>query len=155
MTVANITSEAIVQCNIAAYIPPAAPGGPANREDETMSNVSQYGEEFQRVSKDGFDAAVSSFGEVNKGLQAIAAEFTAYSKKTFEDGTRAFEQLLGAKSFEQVIEIQSQYARMAYEAHVAELSKLGAMYAGLTRNAYKPVEQVAAKAGLPNRLRSA
>ena len=45
-----------------------------------MSDVQKYGEEFQRVSKDGFDAAVSSFGEVNKGLQAIAAEFTAYSK---------------------------------------------------------------------------
>jgi hypothetical protein len=38
---------------------------------------------------------------------------------------------------------------------VAELSKLGEMYAGLTRNAYKPVEQAAAKAGSPNRLRSA
>jgi hypothetical protein len=36
-----------------------------------------------------------------------------------------WQQLLGAKSFEQVIEIQSQYARMAYEGYVAELSKLG------------------------------
>jgi hypothetical protein len=44
---------------------------------------------------------------------------------------------------------------MVYEAHVAELSKLGEMYAGLTPNAYKPVEQAAAKAGTPNRLRSA
>jgi hypothetical protein len=34
---------------------------------------------------------------------------------------------------------------MAYEAYIAELSKLGEMYAGLTRNAYKPVEQAAAK----------
>ena len=119
-----------------------------------MSDVQKYGEEFQRVSRDGLDAAVHSFGEVNKGLQAIAAEVTDYSKKAFEDGTRAFEQILGAKSFEQVIEIQSQYARMAYEAYVAELSKLGEMYAGLTRNAYKPVEQAAAKAGSPNRLRS-
>ena len=76
---------------------------------------------------------------------------TDYSKKAFEDGTRAFEQLLGAKSFEQVIEIQSQYAKRAYEAYIAELSKLGEMYAGLTRNAYKPVEQAAAKAGSPNR----
>ena len=101
--------------------------------------------------KDGFDAAVRSFGEANKGFQAIAAEITAYSKKSFEDGTRAFEQLLGAKSFEQIIEIQSQYARMVFEANVAELSKLGEMYAGLTRNAYKPVEQAAAKAGSPNR----
>ena len=133
-----------------------APRGPLyGKVIAEMSEVQKYSEEFQRVGKDGFDAAVSSFGEVNKGLQAIAAEFTAYSKKTFEDGTRAFEQLLRAKSFEQVIEVQSQYARMAYEAHVAELSKLGEMYAGLTRNAYKPVEQAAAKAGSPNRLRSA
>ena len=104
-------------------------------------------EEFQKVGKDGFDAAVKSFGEMNKGFQAIAAEVTDYSKKAFEDGTRAFEQLLGAKSFEQVIQIQSEYARMVYEAHVTELSKLGEMYAGLTRNAYKPVEQAAAKTG--------
>ena len=45
-----------------------------------MSDVQKYGEGFQRVGKDGFDAAVSSFGEVNKGLQAIAAEFAAYGK---------------------------------------------------------------------------
>jgi hypothetical protein len=44
---------------------------------------------------------------------------------------------------------------MAYEAYVAELSKLGEMYVGLTRNASKPVEQAAAKAGVPNRFRSA
>ena len=120
-----------------------------------MSDVQRYSEEFQQAGKVGFDAAVRSFGEVNKGLQAIAAEVTDYSKKSFEDSTRAFQQLLGAKSFEHVMEIQSQYARMAYEAYVAELTKLGNMYAGLTRTAFKPVEQAAAKVGSPNRLRSA
>ena len=120
-----------------------------------MSDVQEFENEVQRAGKNGFNAAVSAFGETNKGFQAIAAQITAYLKKSLEDGTRAFEQLLGAKSFEQVIEIQTQYARMAYEAYVAELSKLGEMYAGLTRNAYKPVEQAVAKAGTPNRLRSA
>ena len=105
-----------------------------------MSDVQKFGEEFQRAGKDRFDAAVSSFGEMNKGWQAITAEITAYSKRAFEDGTRAFEQLLGAKSFEQVVEIQSQYAKKAYETYVAECSKLGQMYTGLTRNAYKPVK---------------
>ena len=28
-------------------------------------------EEFQKVGKDGFDAAVKSFGEMNKGFEAI------------------------------------------------------------------------------------
>ena len=96
-------------------------------------------EDFQKVGKDGFDAAVRSFGEVNKGFQAIAAEVTDYSKKAFEDGTRAFEQLIGAKSVEQAVEIQSQYAKKAYDTYVAEFSKLGEMYAGLAKDAYKPV----------------
>ena len=93
---------------------------------------------FSEQAKAASTQLFSSFGEANKGLQAIAAEVTDYSKKAFEDGTRAFEQMLRAKSFEQVIEIQSQYARMAYEAYVAELSKLGEMYTGLTRTTYKP-----------------
>jgi hypothetical protein len=97
-------------------------------------------EEFQKVGKDGFDAYVRSFGEMNKGLQAIAAEMTDYSKKAFEDSTRAFEQLVGAKSIEQAIEIQSQYAKKAYDTYMAEMSKLGDMYAGLAKDAYKPVE---------------
>ena len=101
-----------------------------------MTEHSKIGEEFQKVGKEGFEAAVRSYGDANEGFQAIIAEVTNYSKKSFEDGTRAFEQLLGAKSFQQVIEIQSQYARMVYEANVAELSKLGEMYVSLAQNAF-------------------
>ncbi len=102
-------------------------------------------EDFQKVGKDGFDATVRSFGEVNKGFQAIAAEITDYSKKAFEDSTRAFEQLIGAKTIEQAIEIQSQYAKKAYDNYIAEVSKLGEMYVGLAKDAYKPVEAAFSK----------
>jgi len=110
-----------------------------------MSDVQRVNEEVQRASKDGFDAAVSSFGEANKGFQAIAAEIASYSKKSFEDGTRTFEQLIGAKSLEQAFEIQSQYAKRAFDAYVAQTSKLGQMYVDLARGAYNPVEQAVAK----------
>ena len=53
--------------------------------------------------------------------------------------------MIGAKSFEQALEIQSQYAKKAFDAYIAQSSKLGEMYVDLARNAYKPVEQVAAK----------
>jgi hypothetical protein len=110
-----------------------------------MAVVQKFGEEFQRVSKNGFDASVRSFGEVNKGFQAIAASVADYSKKAFEDCTRAFEQLVGAKSFEQVWEIQSQYANKAFDAYVDQASKLGEMYVDLARSAYRPVEQATAR----------
>ena len=47
-----------------------------NRFDEEGYPMLKGFEEFQKVGKDGFDAAVRSFGEVNKGFQAIAAEVT-------------------------------------------------------------------------------
>jgi hypothetical protein len=106
-----------------------------------MADIQGFGDEFQRASKDGLDASVRSFGEMNKGFQAIAATVIDYSKKSFEDGTRAIQQLVGAKSFEQAWEIQSQYSKKAFDAYVAQASKIGEMYVDLARSAYQPVEQ--------------
>jgi phasin family protein len=110
-----------------------------------LEPIQKASEEFQKMGKDNFDVAVRSYGELNKGFQAIGARVTDYSKRAFEDATRAFEQLAGAKSIEQAIEIQSQYAKKAYDAWVAEASKLSEMYAAVARDAYKPVEQAVAR----------
>jgi hypothetical protein len=102
-------------------------------------------EELQKMGKDNYDAVLRSYGELSKGFQAIGARVTDYSKRAFEDATRTFEQLVGAKSFEHAIEIQSQYAKKAYDTWVAEASKLGEMYAAVARDAYKPVEKAVTK----------
>lgn len=102
-------------------------------------------EEIQKLGKTNFDAAVKSAGEVNKGFQAIAAEVTDYSKKAFEDGTAAYEKLAGAKSLEQAIEIQTTFAKKAYDEYVTQVSKLSEMYVDLAKEVYKPVEQAVAK----------
>lgn len=106
-------------------------------------------DESQKFGKEGFDAALRSYGEWNKGFQVIASKATDYTKKSFEDATRAFEQLLGAKSIEQAIEIQSAYAKRAYDTWVAEATKLSELYVNLARDAYKPVEAVAKKVSKP------
>ena len=102
-------------------------------------------EDFQKVSKDNFEATVRSYAELNKGLQAVAARVTDYSKGAFADASRAFEQLVGAKSLEHAIEIQSQFAKKAYDTYMAEMSKIGEMYVGLAKDAYKPVEAALTK----------
>ncbi len=109
---------------------------------EDLRNI---GEEYQNMSKNGFDAAVRSFTEVNKSFQVLTAEMTDYSKKAFEDGFRAWEQMIGAKSVGQMIEIQSQFARKAYDGYISEMSKLGEMCMSMARNAYKPVEHASRK----------
>ena len=81
------------------------------------------------------------FGEWNKGWQAIAAEMTDYTKRSFEEGTATFEKLLSAKSVEQAIEIQTGFAKRAYDGYMHQMSKIGGMYAELAKEAYKPVEK--------------
>ena len=110
-----------------------------------MTEQFKIGEQFQKAGKEGFDAVVRAYGEANKGFQAIAAEMTDYSKTAFEDASRAFQQLVSAKSAEQAFEIQSQYAKKAYDAYVAQASKLGEMWVDLARETYKPVERAVGK----------
>jgi hypothetical protein len=106
-----------------------------------LEPIQKASNDFQKVSKDNYEAVLRSYGELSQGFQAIATRVADYSKKAFEDATRAYEQLVGAKSLESVIEIQSQYAKKAYDTWVAEASKIGEMYVAVARDVYKPVEK--------------
>ncbi|HEU4379120.1 MAG TPA: phasin family protein [Hyphomicrobiaceae bacterium] len=99
-------------------------------------------EDIQKLSQTNMDTVMKAFGEWNKGWQAIAAEMTDYTKKSFEEGTATFEKLASAKSVEQAIEIQTGYAKRAYDGYMHQMSKIGGMYAELAKEAYKPVEKV-------------
>ena len=132
-------------------VEPASAGNPGNRtvrpqpvdgKQATMIKI----DEMQKFGKDNMDAALKSFGAASKTGQAIAAEVADYSKKSFEDGTKVMEKLLGAKSLEKAIEIQTDYAKTAYEGFVAQATKIGELYADLAKETYKPFEGYVAKA---------
>jgi hypothetical protein len=98
-------------------------------------------QDFQKFGQTNVDTAVKFFGDLNKSWQAIAAEMTDYSKRAFEDGTATFEKLAAAKSLEQAFEIQTSFAKRAYDDYMAQLTKIGSMYTNLAKDAYKPVEK--------------
>lgn len=98
-------------------------------------------EDFQKLGQANMDATMKAIGEWNKGLQTIAAEMTDYTKRSFEEGTATFEKLLSAKSVEQAVEIQTGFAKRAYDGYMHQMSKVGTLYAELAKEAYKPVEK--------------
>src|SRR5215510_4302689 len=98
-------------------------------------------EDFQKFGQYNMDAAMKMFGEWSKGWQAIAVEMTDYTKRSFEESTATVEKLLSAKSFEQAVEIQTGYAKRAYDDYMHQVSKIGGLYAELAKEAYKPVEK--------------
>jgi hypothetical protein len=102
-------------------------------------------DEMQILGQESANAATKSFGVVSKSVQAIATEVADYSKKSFEEGTQAFEQLLGTKSVEKAMELQQVYFKNAYEGFVTQATKIAALYADLVKETYKPFEGYVAK----------
>lgn len=102
-------------------------------------------EEIQQYGKEQFDTAVASASHFQRGFQAIATTVGDYTKKSFEDGNAFVEKLTGVKSLEKAIEAQTEYAKSAHEAFVAESQKVAELYADLAKQAFKPFEGFVAK----------
>ena len=84
----------------------------------------------------GVTMDLSSFSTV---LHAIFAEGADYTKKSVESRLALGEKLLGAKSFETVIQIQTEYARTSYADFVAQAAKMGELHSDLAKAAFRPV----------------
>jgi hypothetical protein len=63
-----------------------------------------------------------------------------YSKKSFEESTKALEKMFGAKTVEQAIQIQTEFAKTAYEGYVAQVTRIGDLYTGLAKETFKSFE---------------
>ncbi len=77
-------------------------------------------------------------GTFPSGFQAIATAYGDYTKKSFEDTKSFVEKMSGVKSFEKAIEIQTEFAKTAYETFVSESRKIAAMYGDLAQQSCKP-----------------
>ena len=102
-------------------------------------------EDFQKFGKTQFEAMTAATSTVSRGLQEIATESSEYSKKSMAASSAVMEKLLGAKTVETAIQIQTDFAKSAYESFVAQASKIGELYSRVAKEAFKPVETAMAK----------
>jgi hypothetical protein len=102
-------------------------------------------DDLTKCNKENVDAAMKSLGVISNGVQAIAAGAADYSKKSFEQGTEALEKLLGARSLEKAMEVQSDYIRTAYESFIAESNRVSELCADVAKEVYRPFETYVGK----------
>ncbi len=103
-------------------------------------------DDLQKMGQQNLDTAMRGFGEVGRSWQTIANEMSSYSKRSFEEGSATLEKLTGARSLDQVVAIQSDFARRSYEEYMAQCTKLSSMYVDMARDAYRPIEMNGAMA---------
>ena len=102
-------------------------------------------EEIQQYGKEHFETVVASANTFQSGFQAIATAYGDYTKKSFEDTKSFVEKLAGVKSLDKAIEVQTEFAKSAYETFVAESQKIAGLYSDLAKQTFKPFEGLVAK----------
>jgi phasin family protein len=102
-------------------------------------------EDFQQYGKQHLETVAASAATLQSGLQSIASAYGEYTKKSFEETKSFVEQLSGVKTLDKAVELQSEYARSAYETFVAESQKIAGLYTDLAKQTFKPLEGIVAK----------
>jgi hypothetical protein len=78
-------------------------------------------------------------------IQTIANAYGDYTKKSFQQTGSFVEKLMGVRSLDKAIEVQTEFARQAYENFVAESQKICELYSQFAKQIFRPWEGYVAK----------
>ena len=95
--------------------------------------------ELNTVSKENLEAVVASVTAATKGAETLGAQAIAYSKKSVEDNVAAAKTLSGAKSIQEVVALQTSWAKSALEGYLAELNKASEIVSASMKDSLVPL----------------
>ena len=90
--------------------------------------------------KDTAEACVKSASIAGKGIESLNSEIYSYSKGAIEETIAAGKALLASKSVHEAFELQTDFAKSAFEAYVEELTKVGELVTATAKDSFAPLQ---------------
>ena len=97
--------------------------------------------EANAQSKKNFEAVVASATAATKGAEALGAQAMAFSKTVFDAQVNAAKTLASAKSVQEVVELQTTFAKSALETYMSEFTKMTDVVSASVKDAMKPLNE--------------
>ncbi|WP_313574163.1 TIGR01841 family phasin [Brevundimonas sp.] len=116
-----------------------AAGAKAFREgvDKSVASLS----EINVHGKKNLEAVVESAAAAQKGAEALSQQAVAYGKKSWEDGVAAAQSFSQARSVQELFELQTNWAKSAAEAYLAEFGKATETMTASVKDSFKPINE--------------
>ena len=93
---------------------------------------------FLGYGKETAEAVMKSATVAGKGVESINNELYSFSKQSIEDSVAATKAVMGSKSVHEAFEFQTDFAKSAFEAYVAEMSKISELATTATKDTFAP-----------------
>ena len=90
--------------------------------------------------KDTVEAYMKSATVAGKGIETINSEIYSFSKDAIEESIAASKAILGSKSIHEAFELQTDYAKSAFESYVGELTKVSELFTSTTKSTFAPLQ---------------
>ena len=97
--------------------------------------------EANSYSKKNLEAVVASATASAKGAEALGAQAVAFSKAIFDTNVTAAKSLAGAKSVQEVVELQTALAKSALETYMSEFGKMTDTVSASVKESMKPLNE--------------
>lgn len=155
-TTATIGATKVVEDTIAAT-KATVEGAVKAGQEAAAKNVEQFmaltQEQFEKVGgdafkgfddvagfgKDNIDAFVAAGNVVTKGWQDLGQAWFTFAQGTVENGVSVAQAMMTAKTPREAVDLQNSYAKSAFDAFVAESSKLSELGLKVTNDAIAPI----------------
>lgn len=97
-------------------------------------------DQFNTLTQGNYEAMTKSLGILSKGLESVSKAWADYTKVSV-DSTMAFgKQVLGAKSLNEVVDLQNSFTKSAFDSFVAESTKISEMSVKTASEAIEPIK---------------
>jgi phasin family protein len=90
--------------------------------------------------KETVEAYVKAANAAGKGVETLHSEIYAFSKQSIEDSLAATKAVLGSKSVHEVLEVQTDFAKTAFDAYIGQLTKISELLAATSKETLAPIQ---------------
>lgn len=97
--------------------------------------------EMNAQGKQNLEAMVASAAAAQKGVETLSAQSVAFTKKSWEDGVAAAKSMTQARSIQELLELQTTWAKSATEAYLAEVTKATDVLTASVKDSFQPINE--------------
>ena len=95
---------------------------------------------FLSYGRDTVEAYMKAANAAGKGVETIQTEFYSFSKQSVEDSIAATKAVMGSKSIHEAFELQTDFAKSAFDSYVGQMTKLSEIMLSAAKDTFEPLQ---------------
>ena len=97
-------------------------------------------DQFLSYGHETVEAYMKAANAAGKGVETLHTEMYSFSKQSVEESITATKALMGTKSVHEAFELQTDFAKSAFDAYVSQMTKVSEIMMSSAKETFQPLQ---------------